>query len=77
MVSCAPTWFRAGRIASNGRVRSASSIAASYPGIPAPTIVSMARCRATGLAGSPDRSMVEAAARMPAGSAACICAAVG
>ena len=38
---------------------------------------SMARWRAAGLDGSPDRSMAEAAARMPAGSAACICAVVG
>jgi hypothetical protein len=38
---------------------------------------SIARCRDTGLAGSPDRTMAETAARMPAGSAACICAVVG
>ena len=33
--------------------------------------------RTTGLDGSPDRSMAETAARMPAGSAACIRAVVG
>ena len=38
---------------------------------------SIARCRDTGLDGSPDRSMAETAARMPAGSAACIRAVVG
>jgi hypothetical protein len=38
---------------------------------------SIARCRLTGLDGSPDRSMAETAARMPAGRAACITAVVG
>ena len=38
---------------------------------------SIARCRDTWLDGSPDRSIAETAARMPAGSAACICAVVG
>ena len=37
----------------------------------------MARCRAIELGGSSERSMTEAAARMPAGSAAYICAVVG
>ena len=48
-----------------------------YPGIPAATTASIARCRAIELGGSSERSMTEAAARMPAGSAACICAVVG
>jgi len=42
MVSCAPTWFRADRMASKDWPRSPSSAALPYPGTPDPVTASIA-----------------------------------